>query len=136
MAQWNCKAVGQPYRPNVLIFNLAELPAVTADRPKAISKVVIHAEFKLPGIRGRQRITRKSPDIKLLQARDKLCPAHGVLPERDLAETVGGFDPVTASLGRPLIFSAEVQRNCGWLPGAVETEGVRTIVLQQMLKRS
>src|ERR1700674_929764 len=134
MAERKCEAIGQPNRPNVLIPHLAELPAIAAHRSQAVPEVVIHAEFKLPRIHRRQRIAREPPYKILLHARNELRSAHGVLPERNLVQTVGRFDPVTAPPGRALIFPAEFQWQRGRLPAAVKTEGVRALVLQQMLK--
>src|ERR1700692_688413 len=134
MTQWNCKTVSQPNCPNIHISRLAELPAIAAHGSQAVSKVVIHAKFKLPGIHRRQRIVGEFSCVEWLQARHELRSAHRVLPERDLAQTVSRFNPVTTSMRRPLIFSTDVQRHSGRLPGAVETERVRAVVLQQMLK--
>src|SRR5579864_3651433 len=124
MTERKCEAISQAHRPNVLVSQLAELPAVAAHRSQAVPEVVVHAEFKLPGIYRRQRIAREPPDKILLHARDKLRPAHGVLPERHLTQAVGGFEPVTAPPGRALIFPAEFQRQCRRLPAAVKTEGI------------
>src|SRR5580700_1083477 len=133
MAERKCEAIGQANRPNVFISHLAELPAVAAHRSQAVPKVVVQAEFKLPGICRRQRIARKRPYKILLHARDKLRSAHGVLPERNLTQAVGGFEPITAPPGRALIFPPEFQWQRGRLPAAVKTEGIRALILQQML---
>src|SRR5580704_8345826 len=134
MAERKCEAICQDNRPNVFISYLAELAAVATHCSQAIPEVVVHAEFKLPGIYRRQRIARKHPYKILLHARDKLRSAHGVLPERNLTQAVGGFEPVTAPPGRALIFPPEFQWQRGRLPAAMKTEGIRALILQQMLK--
>src|ERR1700730_19259553 len=100
MTQRKCKAVGQPNRPNILISHFAELPAIAAHASQAVPKVVIHAEFKLPGIHRRQRIALDTAYPVLLQTRHELRSPQSELPERDLVQTVCRFDPVSASPGR------------------------------------
>src|SRR5205823_14870752 len=93
----NHEAICETQRPNILVPDTAELPAVIRGEFQPIHEVVVHSEFELLRIHRRQRVTRQLSREKLLVTRHQLRSPHLVLPEWQLAQLVRGLQPVAAA---------------------------------------
>src|SRR5262252_5288154 len=130
------KAIREPQRPNIFVSHAAELPTVICREFQSVYEVVVHAEFELLGIRGRQLIAGQLSGEELLISRDQLRSTHFVSQEWKLAELVRGLQPVAAAPFRARILPTDIQGQSHGLPNSVEPKQVGPLLLQQMLERT
>src|SRR5689334_8579445 len=116
----NDEAISESPCPYIFVADAAELPAVVRGEFQSIREVVVHTEFELLGIHGRERIANQLSRKKLLISRDQLGSTHFVLQERKLAQFVRGLQPVAAAPFRTRVLPTNIQGQFYRLPNGVK----------------